>query len=152
MSEQQRPGRRCSVLGSDDGVSSSDHYVQAASSTAIHMPEFLCAEHWLRINDQDEPWMWDTDPGDPRSTRPGVRPGHILMGQYLVDRRIVVANQPGDIAQRADMFSPQLGDHFTRTLIVEGTVFGSDQRAHVELALTPETVDRLRRILGPAAG
>ena len=150
MSRPARPRASCFVLACDGAISSPDHSVEITPTDALRMPAMLCAEHWLRI-DEGEPWMWDSDPGDPADTGPTAdsRIGHILMGRHLVERGIVVADQPGDITNRPSVFSPHLGDRFTPTLSIEGRVFGSNQRAHIEVALTPETIKHLRRWIGP---
>ena len=69
------------------------------------------------------------------------------MGDELARRRLVVAEGHG-VTWRRGGFSPQLDPRRNfGVLAVEGRVFGSDERAQLDLALTPAVVAKLRALV-----
>jgi hypothetical protein len=140
--------RPCAVVGCEHESTDPEHVVNAAPAEGLPHPVALCADHWLHIEQGGE-WFAEEKPGDP-ATR-GIR---ILTGVELPKRGLVVAGDTGITWCRGG-FSPQLdpGRNFG-ILSIEGRIHGSEERARLDLALTPAAVEQLRFALRlyPEAG
>jgi hypothetical protein len=108
------------------------------------LPAPVCAAHMQRI-EQGEPWLWV--PGRRlKGVGSDMSEGCILMGDELAGYGLVV---DADVRMsNSQVFSPDLADgRETTTLAIDGRVFGVNQHVSIELALAPETVQRLKEAL-----
>ncbi|MFF1610950.1 hypothetical protein ACFVYA_24490 [Amycolatopsis sp. NPDC058278] len=71
-------------------------------------------------------------------------PDMILMGADLAARGLLTVTKLGMIGDSS--YSPTFGGHLRR-LVVETKVFGGNQEEKLELLLTSENVQRLRKLL-----
>jgi hypothetical protein len=116
--------------------------VNAAPAATLPHPLALCGEHWREI-EQGAEWFAEERPGER-----GRRGVDIVIGAELVARRIAVADEDG-VTWRRGGFSARLdAERNFGTLSIDGRVYGSDERVHVDLALTPHVVRTLRRVVG----
>lgn len=138
----------CAVVGCERASTDPEHAVNAAPAEGLPHLVPLCPGHWRDVAEGAE-WFAEERPGDP-STR-GVQ---VVIGPDLVKRSLVVADD-GDVTWRRGGFSARLdpGRNFG-VLRMEGRVYGSDERARFDLALTPAAVQQLRSVLRlyPEAG
>ncbi|MDQ4010785.1 MAG: hypothetical protein M3228_08840 [Actinomycetota bacterium] len=104
----------------------------------------VCAAHMRRI-EQGEPWLWL--PGRQlKGVGSDMSEGCILMGDELAGYGLVV--DANIRMSNSQVFSPDLADGVeTTTLAIDGRVFGANQHVSIELALAPETVQRLKEAL-----
>jgi hypothetical protein len=114
------------------------HVVDTRPAGALPLRVPLCPDHWEHVERGGE-WLAEEEPGEPG--RRGIR---VVLGNDLVERGITVANE-SDIAWRRGGFSSMLDpQRNVGVLGIEGRVYGSDRRARLDLALTPEAVRQLR--------
>jgi hypothetical protein len=135
------PARPCAVVACAGTCTDPAHAVNAAPAATLPHPLALCAEHWREV-EQGAEWFAEERPGER-----GQRGVDVVIGKELVARRIAVAQDDG-VTWRRGGFSARLDpDRNFGVLHIEGRVYGSDDRAHLDLALTPEVVRTLRRIV-----
>jgi hypothetical protein len=129
------------VVGCEHESTDVGHVVNSAPAEGLPHPVPLCPEHFQHIEEGGE-WFAEEEAGDP-ATR-GVR---VVTGAELVARGLVVTGDEA-ITWRQGGFSPRLdaGRNFG-VLRIEGRVYGSGERARLDLALTPEAVQQLRHAL-----
>jgi hypothetical protein len=133
--------RPCTVLGCGGTCTDPAHTVNAASAATLPHPLALCPEHWREV-EQGAEWFAEERPGER-----GQRGVHVVIGQELAERRIAVADDEG-VAWRRGGFSARLDrERNFGVLAVEGRIYGSDERARLDLALTPDVVRTLRSIV-----
>jgi hypothetical protein len=131
----------CSVLGCGGTCADPAHTVNAAPAATLPHPLALCPEHWREV-EQGAEWFAEERPGER-----GQRGVHVVLGQELAERRIAVADDEG-VAWRRGGFSARLDrERNFGVLVVEGRIYGSDERARLDLALTPDVVRTLRSIV-----
>jgi hypothetical protein len=137
-SESARP---CAVVGCERECTDPEHVVNAAPAEGLPHRVALCPDHWMHV-DQGEEWFAEEKPGD-RATR-GIQ---IVTGAELVKRGLVVAGD-GDVTWRRGGFSARLDPAANFGILsMDGRVYGSDERVHFDLALTPAAVEQLRAVL-----
>ena len=135
------PDRPCTTVGCANTCTDPAHVVNAAPVGALPYPAPLCLEHWRAVAGGAE-WLATEQAGD-RATR-GVA---VLLGAELARRRLAVPAGTG-LTWRPGGFSAHLApDRNVGVLGVEGRVYGSDERVHLELVLTPDAVTQLRAVL-----
>ena len=134
--------RPCAVPGCAGTCTDSAHAVNAAPAATL--PHFLplCEAHWREI-EADAEWF-----AEERLGERGRRGIDVVMGEDLTARRIVVAADEDGVAWRRGGFSARLDrERNFGVLAIEGRVYGSDEHAHLDLALTPDVVRTLRSIV-----
>jgi hypothetical protein len=133
--------RPCTATGCAGTCVDPAHAVNVAPAGGLPVRAPLCPPHWQHVDGGGE-WFAEERAGDLRTR--GIQ---VVTGDDLARRRLVVPEGPGLTWHRGG-FSPQLdpGRNFG-VLRVEGRVQGSDERVHVDLALTPGALAQLRAVL-----
>ena len=133
--------RTCAVLGCEAASTDPAHVVDVAPAATLPYRVPLCPAH-RRSLDEGAEWFAEETSGE--RGRPGVG---IVTGDDLVARRLVVAGED-EVGWRRGGFTPRLDpDRNFGVLHVEGRVYGSDERARVDVVLTPDVVRTLRRLV-----
>jgi hypothetical protein len=142
MTEQAiAPSRPCTVVGCAGTCVDAMHAVNVAPAGGLPFRAPLCPPHWQHVEQGGE-WFAEEKPGDPRTR--GIQ---VVTGDDLARRRLAVAEGPG-LTWRRGGFSPQLDPRRNfGVLRVEGRFYGSAERVHVDLALTPDAIRQLRSVL-----
>ena len=131
----------CAVVPCEGRCVEPTHAVNIAPADALPLRVPLCPSHWTHVDLGGE-WFAEERPGDPRT-----RAVDVVMGDELARRRLVVAEGHG-VTWRRGGFSPQLDPRRNFGILsVEGPVYGSDERVHVDLTLTPDVLEQLRSVL-----
>jgi hypothetical protein len=142
MTDRPAPAPPCAVVSCAGTFVDPAHVVNAAPAATLPHPLPLCPEHWSRV-EQGAEWFAEERPGER-----GQRGVDVVLGTELVERRIVVAEEDG-VAWRRGGFSARLdADRNFGVLVIEGRIYGSDDLARLDLALTPDVVRTLRRLVG----
>ena len=111
--------------------------VAPADGLPVRAP--LCPAHWQHVEQGGE-WFAEEKLGDPRTR--GIQ---VVTGDDLPQRRLAVAE---GLTWRRGGFSPQLDPQRNfGVLRIKGHVYGSDERVHVDLTLTPDARRQLRSVL-----
>jgi hypothetical protein len=133
--------RTCAVLGCEATSTDPAHVVDVAPAATLPYRVPICPAH-RRSLDEGGDWFAEETSGE--RGRPGVG---IVTGDELVARRLVVARED-EVGWRRGGFTPRLDpDRNFGVLHVEGRVHGSDDRAHMDLVLTPDVVRTLRSVV-----
>jgi hypothetical protein len=133
--------RPCAVVACPGTCVDPDHSVNVAPAATLPYRVPLCPEHWHQVEKGDE-WFAEERPGER-----GQRGVDVVIGKELVGRRIAVAVED-DVVWRRGGFSARLDpERNFGVLGIEGRLYGSDERARLDLALTPDVVKKLRAIL-----
>lgn len=138
------PPPPCLVLHCSGQRSDPGHEVRTNADDDPPRVAPVCPEHWAKING-GEPWLWVPGHGL-KGAGSTLGEGAILMDDDLASYALVV---DADVqVSSSQVFSPDIAEgKETRTLIVNGRVFGAPEHVSIELALGPETVKRLRESL-----
>jgi hypothetical protein len=135
------PSRPCAARGCTGSGTDPAHVVNVAPAATLPYRVPLCPEHWREV-EQGAEWFAEERPGER-----GERGVDVVIGKDLVDRRIAVAEEDGVVWRRGG-FSARLDPERNFGLLaVEGRLYGSDERARLDLALTPDVVRTLRSIV-----
>lgn len=134
--------RTCAVLGCEATSTDPAHVVDVAPAATLPYRVPICPAHRHSLDEGAE-WFAEETSGE--RGRPGVG---IVTGGELAARRLVVAGED-EVGWRRGGFSARLdADRNFGVLTVEGRIYGSDERERLDLALTPDVVRALRRIVG----
>jgi hypothetical protein len=133
--------RPCTAAGCQGTSTDPTHVVNLAPAGGLPVHAPLCALHRQQIDEGVE-WFAEEKPGDPRTR--GIE---VVLGDELLKRRVAVAEEPG-LTWRRGGFSPQLDPRRNFGVLgIEGRVYGSDERVHLDLVLTPDVLDQLRAVV-----
>jgi len=133
--------RPCAVHACPAPGSDPTHVLNAAPAATLPHLLPLCDEHWREVERGAE-WFAEERPGER-----GQRGVNVVIGKELVGRRIAVAEEDGVVWRRGGFSARLDAERNFGVLGVEGRLYGSDQRARLDLALTPDVVRKLRSIL-----
>lgn len=141
MPDRPAAARTCTVLGCEATSAGPADVVNVAPAETLPYPVPLCPEHRQQI-EQGATWF-----AEERGGERGQRGVDVVLGDELAGRGIAVADGEG-VTWRRGGFSPQIDARRNfGVLAVEGSVFGSDERVRLDLALTPAVVARLRALV-----
>ena len=133
--------RTCAVLACETASTDPADVINVAPAATLPYRVPLCPAH-RRSLDEGAEWFAEETSGE--RGRPGVG---IVTGDGLVARRLVVSGED-EVGWRRGGFTPRLDpDRNFGVLHVEGRVYGSDNRSHVDVVLTPDVVRTLRRLV-----
>ena len=139
--DRPAPARPCAVVACAGTCVDPALVVNVAPAATLPYRVPLCPAHRSSL-DEGADWFAEETSGE--RGRPGVG---IVTGDELVARRLVVAGED-EVGWRRGGFTPRLDpDRNFGVLHVEGSVYGSDDRAHMDLVLTPDVVRTLRSVV-----